>query len=268
MKDQNPLVSVLICSHNAEKFIESTIQSVLGQTHRNIEVLVLDNASADKTLELLADIQRKDSRLVIITSKTNHGPYQGLNILLDKAKGTYIAINDHDDVWYPEKLEKQVSFLERHKEFVGCGSAIINWYEKYNTYLYRSQQRESDIAWHTSLVFRNGEYRYDTTVKIATDFYFMKNILCKNKKQIHNFQEPFVLRRIFKESNNLSGRWMKRVSPTEIMRLNIGLIDKFALLNRVIFPQEWVEWALVRILANNVPAEYVKYAKYYDQEVK
>jgi len=241
---------------------------MLDQAYKNFEVLVLDNASTDKTVELLRNIQKADSRLVIIPSKINHGPYHGLNLLLDKARGTYVAINDHDDIWHPEKLHKQITFLEKHEAFLGCGSAIINWYEKYDRYFYRSQQKEAAIAWHTSLVFRNSGYRYDTTVKIATDFYFMKNILCKNTKQIYNFQEPLVLRRIFKESNNLSGKWMKKMSLSEIIRLNVGVMDKLALLNRRTFPQEWVEWALVKIFADNVPVEYIKYAKYYDQEVK
>ena len=98
-----PLVSVLVCSYNAEQFIESTVQSVLGQTYKNIELLVLDNASTDTTVNLLEQIQKADSRLIIIASKTNHGAYPGLNLLLEKAKGTYIAINDHDDIWHSEK---------------------------------------------------------------------------------------------------------------------------------------------------------------------
>ena len=256
-----PSVSVLCCSYNAEQFIEKTIRSVLNQTYKNFEILVLDNASTDKTVGLLRHIQKTDSRLVIISSKINYGPYPGLNLLLGKAKGTYVAINDHDDIWHPEKLKRQVIFLEKHNNFMGCGSAIINWYEKYNTYFYRSQQNKATIAWHTSLVFHNSGYRYDITVKLATDFYFMKNILCKNEKRIYNFQEPLVLRRIFKESNNLSGKWMKKMSLIEIIRLNVGVMDKLALFNRRIFPQEWVEWAVMRIFTNNIPGKYKEYYK-------
>ena len=254
-----PLVSVLICSHNAEKFIESTLLSILNQTYKNIEVLVLDNASTDTTDNILKQISKGDSRLTVLASKTNHGPYQGLNLLLDKAKGTYIAINDHDDIWHKEKLQKQVAFLEEHNEYVGCGSAIINWYEKYNQTFYRSQPETANVAWHTSLVFRNAGYRYDTSVKVATDFYFIKNILCKSAKLIQNFEEPFVFRRIFRDSNNLSGKWMKKVSLMEIVSLNIGLVDKLLLLNRYILPQEFVEWLVLRMYSGNIPNKYKDY---------
>ena len=92
------LVSVLICSYNAEAFIESTVNSVLGKTYKKIELLILDNASSDNTVQILKNIKKKDSRLVIFTKKENVGAYPGLNFLLDKAKGSYIAINDHDDI--------------------------------------------------------------------------------------------------------------------------------------------------------------------------
>lgn len=273
-----PTISVLICSYNAEKFIEDTIQSVLAQTYRDFELLILDNGSTDGTRNIIehfidsgsepgmtnkenvipakAGIQTK---IISIFLPKNIGPYAGLNYLLDRARGKYIAINDHDDIWHPGKLEKQVQFLEKNEKYVGCGSAIINWYEKYHTYFYRSHKKYADVTWHTSLLFRNDGYRYDLAIKVATDFYFMKNILSKNSRNIYNFPEPLVLRRIFGESNNLSGKWMKKTSFWEIMRLHIGLIDKLALFNRLILPQEWVEWVLVKVFANNIPKEYVNY---------
>jgi len=290
-----PTISVLICSYNAEKFIENTIQSVLAQTYQDFELLILDNNSSDNTRSIINSFchpefiytgtkvpcvsgskkilnqVQNDSRSVQHDNKSpipqistfflpkNIGPYAGLNYLLDKAKGRYIAINDHDDVWHPEKLEKQVRFLENNEKYVGCGSGIINWYEKYNTYFYRSQPEKADVAWHTSLLFRNDGYRYDLTIKVGTDFYFMKNILSKNKKNIYNFREPFVLRKIFKKSENLSGNWMKKTSFWELMRLHIGFIDRLALLNRLILPQELVEWVLVKVFANNIPEEYINY---------
>lgn len=264
---EKPLVSVLICTYNAEKFIESTLFSVLNQTYKKIEVLVLDNASTDKTLDIINKLQTLNSKsqsnpkFQIINSRKNFGPYEGLNLLLNKAKGEYIAINDHDDIWQSGKLEKQIKFLETHHEYIGCGMAIINWHEKYDKYIYRTQPEKSDIAWHTSLVFRNNKYRYDTSVKIGTDFYFMKNILCGNKKLIYNFQEPLVLRRIFAGKQNLSGQWMKKISFMDIINLKIGWFDKLALFNRYVVPQEWVERMVVWRYSNNIPREYEDYTK-------
>lgn len=264
---EKPLVSVLICTYNAEKFIESTLLSVLKQTYSNIEILILNNASSDKSLDIINKFKilnsqsQSNSKINILNLQKNTGPYEGLNLLLNKAKGAYIAINDHDDIWHPDKLEKQINFLEKNKEYVGCGSAIINWYGKYNKKIYRSQPEKSDIAWHTSLVFRNNNFRYDTSVKIGTDFYFMKNVLCENKKLIYNFQEPLVLRRIFAGKQNLSGQWMKKIAFLDIFKLQIGWFDKIALLNRYVLPQEWVERMIVWGYGDTIPSHYEDYAK-------
>lgn len=234
--NKSPLVSVLICAFNAGKFIESTLHSVLSQTYKNIEVLVLDNSSQDNTAEVVDKLAGSDKRLKLYKSETNLGAYPGLNYLLERAGGAYIAINDHDDIWHPEKLERQVTFLEVNDDYPGCGSAILNWYEKFGKYVYRSQPKEATVAWHTSLVFRNREYRYDVSVRVATDFHFVKNILCRNGKLIYNFPEPLVLRRIFSTGSNLSSRWIKHNRLKDILPLKIGLFDKMALINRYFMP--------------------------------
>ncbi len=242
---KTPLVSVLICTYNAEQFIESTVQSVLGQTYTNLELLVLDNASSDKTVEILERIQKSDNRVHIFSEKRNLGAYSGLNCLLDKANGTYISINDHDDIWHSVKLEKQISYLENNTKDVGCGSAVINWYEEYQKGVLRTQPAQHAVAWHTSLVYRNEGFRYNTTKTVGTDFYFMQNVLCKSGRRIYNFSEPLVFRRIWKGEKNLSSNWMKRLKVTEIINLEIPLIDKLALLNRKILPTRFIEWFIV-----------------------
>ncbi|PIY69220.1 hypothetical protein COY90_01670 [Candidatus Roizmanbacteria bacterium CG_4_10_14_0_8_um_filter_39_9] len=267
-----PLVSVLICSYNAERFIESTLKSVLNQTYKNIEILILDNASTDKTVSIIQSLTHPNAAIPtsqvrigpsirLIQGEKNRGAYPGLNFLLAEAKGKFIAINDHDDIWHPEKLKRQINFLQKNIKYIGCGSSIINRYEAYDKYIFRSQPEDAKVAWHTSLMFRNNGYRYDTSIKVATDFYFIKNILCGNDSSIYNFQEPLVLRRIFKGTGNLSGQWMKTVSFKDIFKLKIGLPDKLALLNRSLLPQEWVEWVAMKGLGNNMPSKYSSYLK-------
>ena len=259
----NPLVSVLICTHNAEKFIEGTLESVLNQTYQSIEVLVLDNSSHDHTTQLINQLSHSNSRLKLYKSDTNMGPYSGLNFLINKAKGAYIAINDHDDIWHQDKIKKQVSFLETHKEFVACGTAIINWYEKYETSVYRTRNKKDCIAWHTSLVFRSEGYRYDESIPIGGDFYFMEKILCGSKKLIYNFEEPLVLRRIFRLSKNLSGAWMTGFSLSDLFKLKLPIADKLAILNRMMLPRELIEWIIIKIWGNNIPEKYNEYATTY-----
>jgi glycosyltransferase involved in cell wall biosynthesis len=242
-----PLVSVLICSYNAEKFIETTVRSVVNQTYRNLEILILDNASSDRTVGLLEGLAGEDVRLKIYTGSENLGAYGGLDFLLDRASGKYIAIDDHDDVWHSDKIRWQVEFLEQNTQFVGCGTAIINHYEKYDTYLLRRQRRISKIAWHTSLVYRNSGVRYDAGVLVGTDFHFMKHILCRDGKRIYNSDEPYVLRRIMADRSNLSSRWISFRNLREILCVRIGAADKLALLNRLLLPERLADYLVLRV---------------------
>lgn len=280
-KANKPLVSVLICTHNAEKFIASTLTSVLNQTYRNIQLLVLDNDSSDETVKIVQDLARPSAPLLtaspacrqgrvecgpsvrLIQGKKNVGPYEGLNVLLKQANGLYIAINDHDDIWHPEKIEKQVLFLETHDEYIGCGTAIINRYERYATSVYRARSRNDKIAWHTSLVFRNNGYRYDESIPVGGDFYFMEKVLCRNERLIHNFDEPMVLRRILSTNNNLSSAWMNKFSLKDLLKLDLPIIDKFAILNRMLLPRELVEWVIVKLWGGNMPKKYHEYETTY-----
>lgn len=246
-----PIVSVLICSYNAQNFIESTIKSILGQRFGFFELLILDNASNDNTVHVINKLANIDNRIKLYALDKNVGAYPGLNYLLEKAKGKYIAINDHDDIWHKDKLKAQIEFLEKHDEYVGTGSAIVNWYEKYDKFILRNQPETAKVAWHTSLVFRNKGFRYDTSVPVATDFHFIKNVLCKDGKNIHNFPDPFVLRRIFAKNSNLSGKWIRPAGLTRILKLDIGLLDKAALLNRYFLPNELVDYAVTHLLAGN-----------------
>ena len=240
-------MSVLICSFNAEQFIEGTLLSVLKQTYSNLELLVLDNQSSDSTVETIQNLQRHDSRLQLFQTDRNLGPYPGLNYLLERAQGKYVAINDHDDIWHSAKLERQVKTLEQNPSYAGCGSGILNWFERHSQGILRSQAEKATIAWHTSLVYRNQGYRYDVSKKVGTDFYFMHNILCGGGRRIYNYSEPYVLRRIWASQKNLSSTWMKQLGYRELLSLTIPLFDKLALLNRKLVPERVVEWMLFHV---------------------
>jgi len=200
MIKDNELVSILIVSYNAEKFILQTVKSCLNQSYRNIEILILDNASSDKTVEILRTFS--DERVKIFKKEKNVGPYVGLNFLLGYAKGKYVAIQDHDDIWFPEKIEKQIEFLEKNQQILACGTEAFYYYEKRGLLLLDKCQGLVDFVNHTSLVFRNNEFRYNTDYVLA-DEYFEKKVL-KNKGNIFCISEPLVIHRIRNDGNNLS----------------------------------------------------------------
>lgn len=105
------LVSVLIPAYNHENYIKECICSVINQTYKNLEILILDDCSTDNTAKEINKI--KDKRIKKYFSKENRGVVYSINKLLEHASGDYIAIIGSDDVWYPTKIEKQVKYIEK-----------------------------------------------------------------------------------------------------------------------------------------------------------
>lgn len=104
-----PKVSVIIPVYNAEKFIKETIESVLGQTCQDFEIVIVDDGSTDKSAETIKSL---DDKRIIYTYQKNHGVSAARNKGILESDGEYIALLDHDDLWLPEKLERQVPILE------------------------------------------------------------------------------------------------------------------------------------------------------------
>jgi len=204
MYRESPLVSVLICTYNAERFIDVTLLSVLNQTYKHIEVLILDNHSEDTTVQRIKSYMKKDDRIKLFPVNENIGAYKGLNFLITKSKGKYIAIQDHDDIWHPIKLELQVTFLEDHEKYIGCGGLAIRFYEKTSRIKFTRVKAINNVSPHTSLVFRNQGYYYDTSVLYKTDTYFMKYILCNKKNRLYNIQKYLCIHRVRADGKNLT----------------------------------------------------------------
>jgi len=113
-QENQSLVTVITPLYNAEKYISETIESVINQTYQNWKMIIVDDCSTDKSCDIVKVFEKKDDRIKLIESEVNFGgPARPRNIGLDNAKGEYIAFLDADDVWLPEKLERQVELLER-----------------------------------------------------------------------------------------------------------------------------------------------------------
>ena len=106
------LVSVIMPSYNTAPYIKETIQSVLDQTYTNWELIIVDDCSTDNTEEVLATIN--DSRIRYFKNEKNSGAAVSRNKALREAKGQWIAFLDSDDLWMPEKLEKQINFMKKN----------------------------------------------------------------------------------------------------------------------------------------------------------
>ena len=118
MDGKHPLISVIIPAYNAEAFITQTLESVLGQTYPNIEVLVVDDGSQDQTAAIIQGFVHRDSRVTLF-QQSNQGVAAARNLAIQKSRGAYISPIDADDIWYPQKLEKQVQCLATADASVG-----------------------------------------------------------------------------------------------------------------------------------------------------
>ncbi|MCD8501690.1 MAG: glycosyltransferase family 2 protein [Bacillaceae bacterium] len=114
-----PKVSIIIPVYNAEEVIETSIQSMLAQTWKNIEVLVVDDCSTDQTIAVVEKIVKQDSRVQLLKAKKNGGAYVARNLALQVATGEFVTINDADDWSHPEKIETQVKHLIANPKVIG-----------------------------------------------------------------------------------------------------------------------------------------------------
>lgn len=108
MEKEEALVSVIMPAYNAEKYIEEAISSVVSQTYKNWELLILDDCSSDRTGEIAELFEKADPRIHLFRNSQNLGAARTRNRGLDLARGEWIALLDCDDVWHEEKLEKQL----------------------------------------------------------------------------------------------------------------------------------------------------------------
>ncbi|MFA5531994.1 MAG: glycosyltransferase family 2 protein [Candidatus Shapirobacteria bacterium] len=247
MKIQKSLISTLIVTYNAQNYILSTIKSCLNQTYSNFELLILDNASTDNTINIIENL--KNPKIKLYKSKENTGPYKGLNFLLDKAKGEYIAIQDHDDLWLPQKLAKQVNYLNKNKDRNACGTRAFIFYESKQILISDNKPEEINYVNHTSLMFRNNGYRYDLNY-LLTDEHFEKVILGGNKTKIHCLKDTLSIHRIRGDRHNLSRTRFKfnKKNISEYLSIN-GLsintfVNLFGIFVAKYFPP-FLEWFII-----------------------
>lgn len=129
---REPLVSVLMPVFNGELFLRKAIDSILGQTYQNFELLIADDGSTDETWKIIRSCQSNKVRA--FRFRKNLGAFPRTNFLLKKAKGAFIALMDSDDISCPERLETQVSFLRKNKGVIVVGSQA-NLIDKDGKYL-------------------------------------------------------------------------------------------------------------------------------------
>lgn len=117
-------ISVVMPVYNCEEFVGEAIESILQQSFTNFECIIVDDASTDGTPEILARYARIDQRVIILTNEENKRIAASLNMGIQAARAPYIARMDGDDWAYPDRLEKQLRFMQSHPEVTVCGGAV------------------------------------------------------------------------------------------------------------------------------------------------
>lgn len=179
MNTENPLVSVIMPAYNSEKYIGEAIESILGQTLQDFELIIIDDCCKDHTAEIVKGYQ--DDRIIFIQNEVNKGFLYGLNHGIEIARGKYIARLDDDDVSYPGRLEKQVDYLNEHDDVVLVGTRIN---EKRNGEL--CEQRITPIKTGNQIRF---ELFYENGSIAHSSFMIRKEVLEKNQIQYEIFKQ-------------------------------------------------------------------------------
>ena len=205
------LVSVIMASYNAEKTIEQSINSVLNQTYPAVELLVVDDYSQDRTVKLVENIMARDNRVRLIYNKENSGVSYTRKHGLEEAKGAWIAILDSDDIWAPEKLEKQIILQKKmNADLLFTGSAFmdsdgqpIDWYlHAPSEVTYRHLLKQNVLSNSSSLVRKElYEKYYAVGDGMHEDFAVWLGIL-KEGKKAYGVDEPLLTYRIAKSSKS------------------------------------------------------------------
>ncbi|WP_432472022.1 glycosyltransferase family 2 protein [Amphritea sp. HPY] len=229
----NPLVSVLLPAYNAEKFICRAIDSILLQIYEEFELIIVNDGSSDKTLELMTGYE--DARIKIVDLEDNVGIIEALNIAISKANGKYIARMDDDDISMPQRFLEQVEFLESNPDYVACGSSIVNFNEKgdQSAMAYPTEHGEIMSALkffernicHPSVMIRSGtikknNIRYRREYRYAEDYVLWNELSAYGK--LHNLRSYLLLYN--RHEDQISSRYYsKQIEISkEIVKDNIG----------------------------------------------
>jgi glycosyltransferase involved in cell wall biosynthesis len=203
----SPRVSIVMPVHNGMPYLPLALDSILAQTFRDFELIAIDDGSADATADILARYAVAHGRIRVLTNPANRGIVAALNIGLDAARGELIARMDADDIALPDRLRRQIAFLDAHPDhvLVGCSSSFIDASGAVTFGdVYWRQVEHWELEWivhfftamlHPTATFRASPVqqqalRYDEHCRDAEDMDFFLRLLQSGKGAI--LREPLL----------------------------------------------------------------------------
>lgn len=198
-----PLVSVIMGVYNGGDLLSRSIESILNQTYENIEFIICNDKSTDKSIDIINKYSRADSRISVLENNKNLGLPATLNHCLRYAGGKYIARQDADDISLPDRIKKQVSFLENSREFdmVGSDAYLVDENENlWGIYGYAEKPTQYDLIRsvchiHASIIVTEKMIRYlngyNEKAHRVEDYELFFRIYSKGFKGF-NIKEPLI----------------------------------------------------------------------------
>lgn len=152
-------------AYNSEKYIGLAVESILNQTYRNFEFIIIDDASTDLTSKIISDFGKEDRRIILLRNKKNVGVTKSLNIAISKASGKYIVRMDADDWSYPDRLKLQMELMEKNPHVVVSGSYVEVCDSNLKVmYVRKYHLGDKEIRKH---IFRYSPFAHPATIWVA-----------------------------------------------------------------------------------------------------
>lgn len=200
-----PMISVIMPVYNGEKYLREAIDSILNQSYSNFELIILNDASIDKTEKII--LSYSDSRIIYVKNERNLQLVETLNKGIELARGRYIARMDQDDISVSERFEKQIEFMIEHPDIDVCGSYVETIGAKQQKWIYprTSEYIEAAMLFHSPLVHPSvmikktffDNQKYDDKYCKAEDYYlWVKNI---KKHKFANIPEFLLFYRLHEQ---------------------------------------------------------------------
>lgn len=242
----NPLVSVLMPCYNADEHVEEALNSILEQTYSNIEVVAINDCSKDKTGAILRSIAKKDHRVRVIDNEGNLKLISTLNKGVSLCKGEYIARMDADDIALPQRLEKEVTFLEENRDHDIVSSLFLAFHSDSPSKktLHHNPLRHEDLRaymlfksgiCHPAVMIRKRVFS-ELGLKFETDYLHVEDYALWSKAiyetKIANIGEPLLLYRVHQQQvsslhEDLQLENKKKVFKIHCQHLRLPYTDEY-----------------------------------------
>lgn len=219
---ENPLISVVVPMYNRETTIERCLLSIINQTYKNIEVIVVDDGSQDNSVKVVEAVAEKDTRIKLFTMEKNSGVAAARNYGIQQVKGGYLAFLDSDDAWRPEKLEKQLKILQGKGAdavfssfLTNIGDKQMKWPIATNGYISMNTLLNGNVISPTTVLGKSDIWKnipFDCRLEMYEDWIQMLDVL-EQGYRIYFFDE--IVTDVYRQSNSISCDALKIVTAAK-----------------------------------------------------